>query len=236
MATVLSASSTTALSLIKRSLRMLGVYSIGEDLSDEEAQDALSALNALMGSLSNGGMVFAKTVDPIALSAGQSSVTVGPTGTAATDRPVRVLSESYVQYGDVSYGLEVYTLQQYNDITLKTVQGIPVALWVQPDVPDVTVTLWPVPNQAMTLYLWSDKLISSFPTLTGTVSLPPCYEEALAYILAETIAPEYEVQVPVAVSKGAARGRRVLKRTNYQVPTLNVDIRSRWADYFRMWV
>jgi hypothetical protein len=100
----------------------------------------------------------------------------------------------------------------------------------------VTVTLWPVPNQAMTLYLWSDKLISSFPTLTGTVSLPPGYEEALAYILAETIAPEYEVQVPVAVSKGAARGRRVLKRTNYQVPTLNVDIRSRWADYFRMWV
>lgn len=214
---------TTALDLIKRSLRMLGVYSTGEDPSAEESADALAALNALLGSVSNGGMVSAKTLDAISLAATVASITVGPSGTVVTDRPVRVRPESYIVLSGVSYPLEVFTLQQYNSVSVKADSGIPAGIYVQPDMPNVTITLWPVPSQAMTLNLWSDKLLTSFPALTTVLTLPPGYENAFPSMLAVELAPEYEVPVPDAVAKAAARGRRVLKRTNLQVPTLSLD-------------
>lgn len=223
MTVVTTLNTTTALDIIKRALRMLGVYSTGEDLSPEESADGLAALNALLGSVSNGGMVSAKTLDSISLSATVASITVGPSGTVVTDRPVRVRPESYISLSGVSYPLDLLTLQQYNLVSVKADSGIPAGIYVQPDMPNITLTLWPVPSQAMTLNLWSDKLLASFPGLTSLVSLPPGYEAALPPMLAEEIAPEYEVPVPVPVAKAAARGRRVLKRTNLQVPTLSLD-------------
>lgn len=224
----------TALDIIKRSLRMLQVYSIGEQPSAEESQDCLTALNELMGTLSNGAMIYVKTLDTINLVASDPSITVGPTGDTVTLRPVRVLDESYITLSGVSYPLKLLTLQEYNDIGVKATAGIPVGIWVQPDMPNITITFWPVPSQAMTLNLWSDKLLSSFPTLTTTVTLPPGYEEGLAYILAVTIAPEYEVTPSNEVKAGASRSRRILKRTNFQVPKLRLDVPGMWrGGYYR---
>lgn len=213
---------TTAIDLIKRSLRQLGVYAIGEDPSADESQDCLTALNALLGSMANSPqLIYAKTLDAIALTAAQSSVTVGPSGATITTRPVEILPESYLTLSGVSYPLDVFTLQQYNDISVKASQGIPVGIWPQMSMPNITLTFWPVPSQAMTLNLWSNKQVTSFATLTTDVSLPPGYDEMLAYLLAEAMAPEFQVDpIPVAVLRGASRSRRVLKRTNLQVPRL----------------
>lgn len=214
----------TALDVIKRSLRMLGVYAIAEDLSAEEAQDALAVLNALLAEVGNGALVYAKTLDAIPLAANQPSVTVGPSGSTITARPVRVLSESYITLSGVSYPLKVFTLQEYNSVAVKADSGIPAGIWVQPAMPNITVTPWPIPSQAMTLNLWSDKVVTSFPALTTTVSLPPGYENALPAMLAIEIAAEYEVEPPASVVLAAQRGRRVIKRTNLQVPRLTIDL------------
>lgn len=213
----------TALDLIKRAFRLLGVYSIGEEPSAEESQDALVTFNALMDSISNGGMVYEKTLDSIALTAATASYTVGPSGATVTTRPVRVLGESYILFNGVSYPLDLLSLQEYNDIGVKTSQGIPIGVWVQAAMPNITLTFWPVPDQAMTLKLWSDKQIVGTLALTTTLSLPPGYAD-LAYLLAVELAPEYEVAVPDPVAKGAARCRRILKRTNLQVPKLTLDV------------
>lgn len=215
---------TTALDILKRSVRMLGVYATGENPSADESQDALAALNALLAEVSNGAMVYAKTLDVIALAASQTSVTVGPSGTTITARPVNVLPESYIVLSGVSYPLDVFTLQQYNSISVKATSGIPVGIYVQPDMPNVTITPWPVPSQAMTLNLWSDKVLASFPSLTTVVSLPPGYENGLPPMLAVQIASEYEVEPPASVVQAAMRARRVLKRTNLQVPRLVLDV------------
>lgn len=227
---------TTALDLIKRSMRMLGVYSIGEDPSPDESQDSLTALNSLLGSMANSPqLIYAKTLDTIALTAADASITVGPTGETVTTRPVEVLPESYVVLSGVSYPLAVFTLQQYVGIPVKASQGIPAGLWPQMDMPNITLTFWPVPSSAMTLNLWSNKQVTTFPALTTVVTLPPGYEEMLAYLLAEAMAPEFDVDpVPVAVVRGAGRARRVLKRTNLQVPTLalpSIMLGGGWVDY-----
>lgn len=211
---------TTALDIIQRSARMLGVLAKGESLDASDAADGLVALNALMGSLSNGPMVYAKTLDTISLTGGTPSITVGPSGTTIAARPVKVLDESYIANGSVTYPLRVFTDQQYSDVSVKTTQGIPEAVWPLMNMPDVQLTFWPVPIGGLTLNLWSIKALSTFPALTTTVSLPPGYEDALAFWLAEVIAPEYEVEPPATVLRVGARLRRQLSLTNLQVPML----------------
>lgn len=215
--------SVTALTIIKRALRLLGVYSAGEELSAEEAGDALSALNSMMDSLANDALqVYARSVDAIPLSVGQTSVTVGPSGAKLTDRPVKVLSETYLQIGNVSYPIDILTLESFNSIGIKPINGLTQAIYVQMGIPDATVYFWPQPSQACTLYLWSQKLIREFPALTTEVNLPPGYDRMLAFLLAEEIAPEYQVEPSPTVRQKAAASRRSIKRTNLEVPVLTM--------------
>jgi hypothetical protein len=212
---------TTALDLISRSLRLLGVYAKGESPDPSETSDGLAVLNALMGALSTTPLVYAKSLDTIALSAGVSSITVGPSGTTITDRPMEVLAESYLTNGSVSYPLRIYTDQQYSDIPVKSTQAIPTAVWPLMSMPNVQLTFYPVPIGGLTLNLWSVKQLQTFPSLTTVVSLPPGYEAALPSFLAEELAPEYGLDdVPPAVQRMIRRHRRNLEAENLNAPML----------------
>lgn len=214
---------TTALDIIKRSMRLLGVYSIGEDLTADEAQDGLTALNALMGSLANSSLlVYARSEDSVPFAGGSASATVGPTGARVTTRPVSVLEETYLSYGGVSYPLDLLTLEQYNSIADKAATGLPQGLYVQMGMPDITLTLYPVPDAAMTVKLWSTKQITSFPALTTDAILPPGYVRMLAYMLAEDMAAEFQREPTPTVVRIANASRRALKRTNTEVPILDM--------------
>ena len=212
---------TTALDIIKTSLRLLGVYSKGEEADPDETSDGLAALNALMGSMSNTPLVYAKTLDSIALTAGVASITVGPGTTPGQLRPVRVLEDSYIQHGEMTYPLSVFTEQQYGDIALKNTQGIPEVIWPLMSMPDAQITFWPVPTSGLTLKLWSIKALSSFPTLTTEVSLPPGYEDLLPLELAKAISSEYQTALPRDAEERRRGLRRALKRTNLQVPQID---------------
>lgn len=216
---------TTALDLIKRAHRLIGVYSIGETPSADECADSLMALNAMVDSWANEKlMIPVATLDSITLTPSQASYTIGPTGTVVSGRPISVDGSSYLEWLGVSYPLSVLTLQEYNAIRLKSLNTtLPCALWYKPDYPNGTLTLFPVPTVPMTLKLWSWKPLSSF-TLTGDISLPPGYEKALAYNLAVELAPENEVQVPMAVARQAATSKKLIKRTNLEVPQLALEI------------
>lgn len=212
----------TALSILKRALRMLGVYSTGETPSAEETADGVEALNALLGTISNTGLVYTKTEDVISVPSNTTSITVGPSGGTITARPISVLDDSYFVISGVSYPLTVATDQQYNAVGIKAMTGLPAAIWPKMGMDNVTITFWPIPTQAITLHLWSTKVIGSATSATTDLSMPPGYDDALAYLLAEAIAPEYSKEPPPSVMRGAMRARKVLKRTNYQVPTLSL--------------
>ena len=211
----------TALDVIKRSMRALGVYAIGEDPSDTEAADALATLNALATSLPP-GMVYAQTLDTIALTANETSVTVGPSGATVTTRPVEVLSSSYILYQGMSYPLSISTLDDYNAIDVKTNVGIPRTLWPLMGMPNITLTPWPIPSAAMTLNLWSNKQVVSFAALTDVLSLPPGYERAFIAMLAIDLAPEYDREPPPTVQMIANQARKNIKRTNRKSPMMQM--------------
>lgn len=213
----------TALDIISRSLRLLGVYAKGESPDASESADALAVLNGLMGAISNTSLVYAKSLDTIALTTGVASITVGPSGTTTTARPMKVLDESYITNGTVSYPLRVLTQQQYSDIVSKLTQSIPQSITPLMSMPDIQLTFWPVPIGGLTLNLWTIKQMSSFPSLTTAASLPPGYEDALGYLLAEALAPEYQVEPSPTVQRLIKRARRDIEEMNLDVPMLKVS-------------
>jgi hypothetical protein len=216
----------TALGIIQRALRLIGVYGAGDTLSPEEAADSLQVLNALVDEWVNEKlMISAPSLDSIILAPGVGVYTIGPSGGTVSDYPTAIDGASYIQYGGISYPLALLTLAEYNAITLKSLSTlIPESLWYNTTFPNGTITLYPKPADVMTLNLWSWKSIATFQGLSTQVLLPKGYENALAYNLAEALAPEYSRPVPVAVLKMATLTKRKLKRTNHIQPMLSPDV------------
>lgn len=215
---------TTALDMIKRSMRLIGAIGIGETPDDQESQDGLTALNALVDSISNNQMLInAMTLNSFALTSGDAIYTVGATGDIATTRPMRVDDSSYIEKGGLTYQMKQIDGDQYNAIGDKSAQGdTPEFFWYRGDYPNGTLTFYPVPGSGCTLKLWSWKALATFPTLTTAVSLPPGYEDLLVFNLAVSIAPEYHMDVPREVSRQAMLTKKRVKRTNTVVPTMSL--------------
>lgn len=66
------------------------------------------------------------------------------------------------------------------------------------------------------------KRLDAFAALTTEYTLPPGYERALVFTLAEEVAADYEREIPPTVARNAAAARRILKRANFKVPQLVV--------------
>jgi hypothetical protein len=215
---------TTALDMLKRSMRLIGVIGIGETPEAEEAEDGLAALNGLVNSISNNRLLInALALDSFALTSGDAIYTVGPAGDIATTRPMRVDDSSYIEKGGLTYNLKQIDGDEYNGIGDKGAQGdTPEYFWYRGDYPAGTLTFYPVPGTGCTLKLWSWKALATFPTLTTQASLPPGYEDMLVFNLAVVLAPEYQTEVPREVSRQAMLTKKRVKRTNTVAPTMSL--------------
>jgi hypothetical protein len=212
----------TAQTIISRAMRLLGVYNIGETPSPSESTDSLLALNAMLDSWATDGMaVFAPVKEAIPLTAALASVTAGPSGTYVTDRPIEVLSAN-LTLGGVIYPIDLTTMEEYNAIPQPSTTGTPRWIWCRMDMPNITITPYPVPSEAATLNIWTTQQIRYFGALTTEVALPPGYDRALAYNLAVEIAPEFEKEASPTVKTIAASSLRGIKRVNLSIPPLGM--------------
>lgn len=214
----------TALDMIRRAYRLIGVYSIGEPISQDEAIDGLSALNSMVDGWANESlMIYSHTLDSVALTAGVINYTIGATGTIISTRPSEVLNASYINYQNVSTPLGIATLEQYNTIPFKALSsGIPNILWYEPTYPNASITLYPAPIAGCTLNLWSLKPLVNFFNLTDVIGLPPGYEDLIVFNLAIAMASEMSIEPTVTVVRTAAAAKKSVKRQNTVVPILQM--------------
>lgn len=190
---------TTARTLIKRALQKNGVLTKGEAPSGDEASDALQTLNAMLGTWSNDSLlIYARLSESFVLTSGQSAYTIGSGGNFNTARPMQILS-AYVRIGNIDYDLDIINGVAYDDITLKSLQSsIPSALYYDGNSPLGTITIYPVPTTG-TLYIRSEKQLSSFTTLDTDLDLPPGWDKAIVDNLSIELAPEYGQPVTEAM-------------------------------------
>lgn len=211
-------STKTALDVITGALRKIGQYSPGEVLSSEDANDTLDILNGFLDYLSTQHFAVYNNVETVVtLTNGKSSYTVGTGGDINIERPLRI-TEAFTRIttgiSPVDFDCAVWPLEKYSKISIKNLPGPwPKMVYYNTSYPLAQLYLWPVPNGAAELHLFSDQVLSNL-ALTDLLNLPRGYFLWLQYELAELLAPEYGVPVPPAVAKASARIRAGIKSLN----------------------
>lgn len=200
---------------INRALRLLGVTASGETPTSEESSDALETLNGMLDSWRNDKlMVYAFKDIQITLINGTATYTIGATGGTVDTSPVRIES-SFVRQSGVDYHLTEITDAQYQAKAEKTISSdIPSEFMFNHTHPNATITLYPVPTVANTLYV---RVWTPFASvvLGGTYSFPPGYEDAIIYNLAVRLSPEFpDVPLNPAVVEIATKSLASVKRIN----------------------
>lgn len=214
----------TGRDVVSASLRLIGASAPGESIDAQEAADGLAALNRMIGSFSNEGlMIHAITAEAaFTLTPGDSTVTLG-TGGDITTRP-QSIDAVVIRDGSVDYPVRILSLDEYASIADKTVQSTyPDALYDDGGYPLRTLTLYPVPQAAKQLVLFTRRALTAIADLDTSVSLPPGYEDMLVYNLAVRLAPEYGRAIPDAVGMVATESKASIKRQNHRTSYLRVD-------------
>ena len=218
----------TALSMILRSMRIARVIGKGETLDDDEAQDGLEALNSMLNSWQTESLsVYQIREESFSWAGGSQSRTIGVGGNFVTDRPVRVDPSSAFVSNSIDYSIGVRGLidvSAWAAIPDKTTQST-IPWLIYPEYGPVLVTLYayPIPSSTITFKLRSWKQLQSFSTLTTDLSLPPGYEEAIVFNLAERFGFEFGKDLSRQAKTIAVTSKRNIQTINVRVPVMSSE-------------
>jgi hypothetical protein len=214
----------TGRDLVSASMRLIGALAAGESPDAQEATDGLASINRMIDSWSTEGLlIYAITQEAaLTLTAGDATVTMGASGDITT-RPQKIVAAA-IRDGSMDYPVSILSAEEYAAIPNKSVQSTyPTSLYDDGGYPQRTLTLYPVPNAAKSLVLFTKRALSTITSLDTAVSLPPGYERALVYNGALELAPEFGRPVPDAVAMIAMESKAGLKRANHRGSYLRVD-------------
>lgn len=173
----------TGSQLLTRSLIQIRVLGVGRTLTDRDAQRALPLLQELIDSMkAERRCIFTVARQPYTLVANQQTRTLGPTGNFVfTPRPIFLASASVIPVGDtLEQPVDIWTRAEYLAQRDKAITDLlPRALNMDPGTTNNTLTFWPIPTTAATLYLGIPTGIAAFADLTTPYTFIEGYHEAL---------------------------------------------------------
>lgn len=212
-------------SIISAAMRKIGAIASGEDYSPDEQKDGLEALQSMLRNWSTEKIsMFASVDETFVLTPPTYLYTWGVGGTINTARPNQILSATIDDSSGVTHPVDVIGEGRYNQISVKATVGRPYALFPKYEFPYVQIILYPVPDTADTLNLFSMKPFtetSSFSSWDDEIQMPVTYEEPVIYNLAVRLAPEFgKTLAPSVVAIARSGYERVmnLNAGNYVEP------------------
>lgn len=215
----------TALSMITRAMRLATVIGKGETPDDDESADGLEALNAMLDSWQIDKLyVYQVRTEQFTWTANQQTQTVGAAGDFVTDLPTRIADDCSFTINSIDYFVRLIDVDAWTNIPNKTIQSS-FPWWIYPEYGAALVTLnaYPIPNASITFNLRTWKRLQNFSALTTALALPPGYERAITFSLAEEFGPEFGVQVPPSVMQKASAARNNLRRINALSPIMATE-------------
>ena len=190
-----------------------------------DLNDAFDTLNDMMSALGGDFLYPALVRESFTLTAGDGEYTIGSGGDFDTVRPIYI-KNAFLRDGDEDAVLSIISLDDYNDIDNKVLEGQPSGLVYLPEYPLGKILFSCAPQSAYDLYLDSVKNFTEFTDKTTTVTLPPEYREFLVYNLAVRLAEENNVELAQSVYMRAEETKeRVLfiKLVNQKTPDSRFD-------------
>lgn len=216
---------TTALDIIRRSLNITNAVGVDQTLTALEESDALAKFNGMVDSWNADSLaVYNTNYQTFNTVAGQSTYTIGPTGTWVTTRPSSIMSPAFCTYQGLDFPMWSMTQEMYNTISLKTQQQQIVErfLYIN-DLTDGIVVLWPVPSAVIPVSFNFQTLLVGPATSATNIAFPPGYEEAFEYNLAVRLAPLFGKTASAEVQRMAKEMFALVKKSNRTSPTMFYD-------------
>lgn len=205
----------TVLDLIKASLRLLGYT---ETPTAAQAVDAREALNLLLQTWQNSGLLALTERQSFTVASGTAEYLIGDGQTWDGTAPISVTDAVLRDSDGIDLPVEVICERDYMAIRDKSVVMQPIKLFYSRSANIGTVYLWGVPDATYTLIMLGNKPFTTYTLLTAEIELPAGYLNALKYNLAIEIAPEYEAEPSAWVIKQANDKLIEIKRPNLKKP------------------
>lgn len=209
----------------------IGVGNPGDVLSANDVQMGLRVLSRMLNAWAADELTIAVT-DSVSytVTAGTATVTIGPTGNIARQRPIVIDQINYVIPGTnpaVEVVMGQMSNQQFENLTIKGLRSSYATEWYyQTSLTSAngTLTLWPVPSQNLQLNLYIDSAVPyDSLALTTTLTLPPGYQDAIHYDLAYRLCGPFGRPIPDGLPQLRQNALLVMKRVNIEPALLNVD-------------
>lgn len=181
--------------IIHGALRILGVVGEGQTPSAQQYTDAAEALNYLIKSWENQGVLIwcIKNTD-ITLVAGTAEYNIGLGQTINVAKPLKIYQAFRRTTNNVDVPMTILSQQQYNMLGNKTSSGAPIQLYYNAQRDYGTVFLFPVPTSNDTtdvVRIYYQRPIEDFDSSTDNADIPQEMLRALKYDLANELAFEY---------------------------------------------
>lgn len=206
---------TTANDLITGALLAITTVTPGEPVDGSEAANALVVLNRMLKAWSAKSLMIPyRTLEQFTWPAGQASQTIGQI--AADFNTVRPDYVTFVfrRQGSQDFPVRPYTKDEYNSVFDKSLQGLPERYFYDTQFPNGVLYLHPVPQVATTIFVESLKPVNQFATIQSDIALPGEYEEAIVYLLAHRLAPQYGVSISEELAILIRDAERFINRKN----------------------
>lgn len=214
--------------LVLGALKLMGIEEAGETSTDEDLTDGLFFLNLLLDEWSvDRSKIYARVEDTHTLTTGTGEYTIGPSGDIDTNLPINI-EQAYIRDTDLTPNALDYpidcgmTQQEYNDISIKTIQTIPTRLFYLRQFPLGTILLNYLPMKAYQLHLFSWKALDQIADINTQLSLPEGYAAALTYNLAVVYSPAFGKQLDPIVATKAERLSEAINNKTYEIPHTKV--------------
>ena len=180
---------------------------------------ALLLLNSMLSSWDAESLSIPYNVrEALSLTSGSGIYTIGSGGDLDTARPIKIINAFIRDANSVDYEIDIgMNRWEYDAISDKTATGRPARLYYDPQYPLGILYFDSVTANTETLYLTSEKHVTSFATVDDTITtLPTYYEEAIVYNLAVRIATEEDTKISPVVLALAVSSKSTLENLHSQ--------------------
>jgi hypothetical protein len=218
----------TVLSIVTDAMVEIGAYTPGDTLASAHQQLGLLRFQNQLDTWQADELTLnLQSRVQYTLTAGTNTVTVGPTGTIATTRPVFIEAINYEVPGTspiTEVPMAPLDRDSYLSLSQKALSSsLPQMFFYNPTTTNGTLFVWPTVSQNVVLDLYLPQGIGVPTALTSSVTGPQGYAEAFMYQLALRLCGPMARPVPDGLPELAAAAFMRMARPNVQPAVMGVD-------------
>jgi len=210
---------TTCADVILLALKDINLIDENETPSSAVLSDSFTTLKQMLNLWQIDGASIYATQDVTFTPTGALSYTIGATGTVNTVARPDSVKYIYHVVGTLSYPMldMLATRDEYESISLKSLQSLPYCAYYEPSYPNGTLFIYPQPNSG-TIHFGIDAAFTDYTAAANDLLLPPEYAMPIRFNLGAILGATLGIGVPARIEKLAQDTKRVLDRNNLLIP------------------